>query len=81
MDTDRLLSDNTKLGVPSYGASQPIMGGPNMELPNEDLHENVSQTQPMPTAPPVALMDRVAGYDNMQFDNCKSYRYYTSICV
>lgn len=67
MDTDHLLSTNTNSAVPpyQYGASQPDTG-----IPNEDVHENANQVQPVPTAPPITIMDRVAGYDNMQFDNC-----------
>ena len=65
MDTDRLLPDKA---VPpyQYGGNQPTT-----TIPNDDIHENTNQTQPVPTAPPLTHMDRVAGYDNMQFDNCK----------
>lgn len=63
MDTDRLLPDKANLAAPpyQYGGNQPI--------PNDDIHENTNQLQPAPTAPPIAHMDRVVGYDNMQFDN------------
>ena len=68
MDTDRLLSNNTNAAVPpyQYGASQPAAG-----IPNEDVHENVNQAQPVATAPPITSMERVTGYDNMQFNNCE----------
>ena len=68
MDTDRLLPNNTNFAGPpyQYGASQPATG-----IPNEDVHENANQTQPVPTAPPITSMERVMGYDNMQFDNCE----------
>ena len=70
MDTDRLLSNNTNVTVPpyQYGTSQPGTG-----VPSEDVHENTNQMQPVPTAPPITNMDRVAGYDNMHFDNCREH--------
>lgn len=74
MDTERLLTDKTNLAAPpyQYGANQQYgTNQPSMSIPNEDLHENANQTQPVATAPPVTHMDRVSGYDNMQFDNCK----------
>ena len=46
MDTDRLLPG--KVGSPSYQ-----YGGNQMAIPNEDIHENASQVQPVPTAPPI----------------------------
>ena len=73
MDTDRLLSDNTKPVPPyQYGASQPAAG-----IPNEEVHENANQTQPVATAPPITSMERVTGYDNMQFNNCENKRRYS----
>ena len=69
MDTDRLLPDKANLAAPpyQYGGNQPI--------PNDDIHENTNQTQPAATAPPITHMERVAGYDNMQFDNCECLLY------
>ena len=64
MDTDRLISD--KANFP-YGVNQSTV-----PIPNEDLHENANQVQPVATAPPITQMDRVSGYDNMQFENCES---------
>ena len=49
-----------------YGTNQQLP-----DIPNEDLHENANQQEPVPTAPPISNMDAVAGYDNMQFTNCK----------
>ena len=73
MDTDHLLSDKTNIAPPyNYGADQPVY---NTSIPSEDLHENANQVQPVATAPPISQMDRLAGYDNMQFDNCKSTVY------
>ena len=46
MDADRLLPG--KVGSPSYQ-----YGGNQMAIPNEDIHENASQVQPVPTAPPI----------------------------
>lgn len=61
--TERLLSNEANLVASPYGVNQPN---------TEDLHENANQVEPMPIAPPVTQMDRVAGYDNVQFGNCKS---------
>jgi len=65
MDAERLLSNNETLAP--YGTNRPIES-----IPNEDLHENANQTQPLPSAPPLSHMDQLAGYDNMHFDNCKN---------
>jgi len=51
-----------------YGTNQQLVS----DIPNEDLHENANQQEPVATAPPIASMDRVAGYDNMQFTKCKN---------
>ena len=65
MDTDRLISD--KANLTPYGVNQSSAPIPNA------LHENANQVQPVSrTAPPITQMDRVAGYDNMRFENCKS---------
>jgi len=50
-----------------YGANQQVLA----DISNEDLHENANQQEPVPTAPPIANMDTVAGYDNIQFTNCE----------
>lgn len=57
--SDRLM---TKSGVKYYGTNQ-------QTTDVEYIYENEEH---LPTAPPIASMERVSGYDDMQFDECKS---------
>ena len=52
-----------------YGTNQQLSA----DIPKEDLHENANQQEPVPTSPPLANMDAVAGYDNVQFTNCEGF--------
>ena len=38
------------------------------EMPDEDVHENNAKGPNAPSAPPISSMDRVAGYESVNFE-------------
>lgn len=48
---------------------------PRINRPTMNINQKSEQKPPVPTAPLIEFMDRIAGYDNVHFDSCKDWHH------